>query len=708
MHALMAARSVAVVGASERSDAPSGFVIRNLLTCGFAGRLLPIHPTAKTIYGYKAAPRLNDLDAQPDAVVVAIPAAGAVGIIAEAVALGIQAAVVLGSGFGESDAVGMARQQALATAAAGMALCGPNCLGLYNLQTGLAMFSSRLAPDMPRGTVAIISHSGASAIALANTGRFGLSHIVSAGNAVATDVADYINYFALTGDVRVIALVLEKMSDPDAFARAMQAAQAAGIVVVALRVGRSARGAAATAAHTGALAGSNEAFGAFFRRCGVIEVNDLDSIVEHCVLASSRQPRPRGPHLAAVGVSGGGLAHLADLAEAAGVSLATLSEITKLGLAALLPGYVKPNMPLDLTGIVFGEPQRYRTVLDLLAADPDVGQIVVVQDAPPGLDADGAAEYAGIAEAVADYGHSATVPVALLSLLGSGPHPLVAAPLIVAGVPMLHGGLPGMAALANRLLPPAFVATAPRVIAAPQTDWVARLSGGPALAEREAKDFLRAHGIAVTRDMIAGNADDAVRIACEIGFPVVMKIESPDILHKTEASGVRLNLGTEAAVREAFADIMAAAKLYSPTARIAGVVVQDMIFGGVEALVGLSVHPPFGLAMTAGPGGVLVELLGGHALDLLPIDSQVANRLIDASRLGKLLGGFRGAPPGDRASLANMLMELGQIAASYGAWIAALDLNPVAVLPQGVYVLDALLIRTCDVRWDDDATQNHH
>lgn len=708
MHALMAARSVAVVGASERPDAPSGFVIRNLLSCGFTGRLRPIHPTARTIYGHLAAPRLADLDARPDAVVVAIPAAASVGVIAEAAALGIKAAVVLGSGFGETDAEGMARQQALATTAADMALCGPNCLGLYNLQTGLAMFSSRLAPDMPHGTVAIVSHSGASAIALANTGRFGLSHIVSAGNAVVTDVADYISYFATVANVRVVALVLEKMNDPDAFARAMQAAHAAGILVVAVRVGRSARGAAATAAHTGALAGSNEAFGAFFRRCGVVEVGDLDSIVEHCVLMSSRQPRPRGRHLAAVGVSGGGLAHLADLAENAGVVLAALSEKTKLGLAALLPGYVKPNMPLDLTGIVFGEPQRYRAALDLLASDHDVGQIVAVQDAPPGLDGDGAAEYVGIAEAVALYGRSATVPVALLSLLGSGLHPRVAAPLIAAGVPVLHGGAQGMAALANQLMPPAFVPSVAATIGPPQAGWLARLSSGPALTEREAKDFLRAHGIAVTRDMIAGNADEAARRADEIGFPVAMKIESLDILHKTEAGGVRLNLESKAAVREAFTDIMAAARLYSPTARIAGVIVQDMIVGGVEALVGLSGHPPFGLAMTVGPGGVLVELLGGHALDLLPLDRQAANNLIDGSRLGKLLDGFRGAPPADRVALVDMLVVLGQIATDYGPWIAALDLNPVAVLPQGVRVLDALLIRTCDVKWDKDGTQDHH
>ena len=700
MRRLMQARSVAVVGASERPDAPSGFVIRNLLGCGFTGRLLPINPTAKTIYGHPAVPKLADLALPPDVVVVAIPAAPAVGVVAEAAALGIKAAVVLGSGFAETDAAGAARQHAMAASAraAGMALCGPNCLGVYNLRDKLALFSSRLAPDMPRGEVALVSHSGAGAITLANTGRFGLSHIVSAGNAVVTDVADYLGYFAATGSARVVALMLEQIGNPDAFAHAMQAAHAAGLVVVALRSGRSARGAAATAAHTGALAGSNEAFAAFFRRHGVIEAPDMDSVVETCVLASSRQSPPRGPGLAALGVSGGGLAHVADLAEAAGVQWASLSDATKDGLAMLLPGYVRPNMPLDMTGIVFGEPQRYRAALDLLAADPGVGHIVAVQDAPLGLDSDGADEYAGIAGALAGYATTAPAPIAVLSLLSGGPHALVRAPLAAAGVPILQGGTPGMAALAHAQHPPAPLAIADIAAIPSQPDWTQRLSDGIALTEREVKAFLAAHGVRVTREVLAQDAEGAAGLADTIGYPVVMKIESPDILHKTEISGVRLGIATPEAARAAFDAILATAHQHAPTARIVGVVVQEMVTHGTEALVGLSRHPPFGLALTVGPGGVLVELLGGHALDLLPLDQGAAERLIGASKLARLLKGFRGQPAGDRAALVDLLVRLGQIAHAYGDQIAALDLNPVAVLPdgQGVCVLDALLIRTCD------------
>jgi acyl-CoA synthetase (NDP forming) len=690
MKALMEARSVAVVGASERADASSSFVMKNLLACGFGGEILPINPRGGTIFGLPAVPRLADLSRAPDAVVVAISAAMAAGAVAEASAIGIKAAVVLASGFAETDAEGATRQAALAVAARGMALCGPNCLGLYNLRNGLALFSSSLSPTMRRGDVAVVSHSGAGAITLANSGQIGLSHIVSAGNAAVSDIPDFIRYFAESSATKVVALVLEQIADPTAFAAAMVAAHAAGVPVVALRSGRSERGAAATASHTGALAGSNEAFAAFFRRHGVIEAPDMDTLLQTCVLLSAKQPRPSCAGLAALGVSGGGLAQLADLTATAGLGWAEISDATRAALGDILPSYVRPNMPLDLTGIVFGEPQRYLAALNALAADPAVGQIVALQDAPVGLDTAGAEEYVGIAGAIAAYARTGTKPIAVLSLLGSGLHRLVAD--ILADVPVLQGGTSGTAALA-RALTAARPAPAAAPITPPDPAWLARLSSGPALTEREAKNFLRAHGIPTTEEALATSADDAAMIAARIGFPVVLKIESPDILHKTEAGGVRLGITDAQAARAAFADIVARARAYAPNAAIAGVLVQEMVSGGTEALVGLSRHAPFGLALTLGPGGVLVDLLGGHALDLLPPDAEA---LIDATKLAPLIAGFRGTPPGDRAAFARLVTSLGEIGRSYGAEIAAIDLNPVSILPTGVRVLDALIIRRID------------
>ena len=687
----MEARSVAVLGASQRADASSSFVMKNLLACGYGGKILPINPRGGTIFGRPSVPRLADLATAPDAVVIAIPAAMVAGAVADAAAIGITAAVVLASGFAETDAEGAARQAALVAAAQGMVLCGPNCLGLYNLRNGLALFSSSLSPTMRRGDVAVVSHSGAGAITLANSGQIGVSHVVSAGNAAVTDIPDFIHYFAESRSTKVVALLLEQITDPVAFGAAMAAAHRAGLPVVALRSGRSERGAAATASHTGALAGSNEAFAAFFRRHGVIEAPDMDTLLQTCVLLSAKQPRPTGTGLAALGVSGGGLAQLADLAASAGLAWANISDTTRAALGTILPSYVRPNMPLDLTGIVFGEPQRYLAALNALAADPAVGQIVALQDVPVGLDDAGAEEYVGIAGAIADYARAATKPIAVLSLLGAGLHPRVAK--ILADVPVLQGGTSGTAALA-RARAQTRSALTDKPITPPDPDWLARLSSGPALTEREAKNFLRGHGIAVTEEALATTVEEAAAIAVRIGFPVVLKIESPDIPHKTEAGGVRLGIVEETTARSAYADILANARAYAPNAEIAGVLVQEMVSGGTEALVGLTHHAPFGLALTLGPGGVLVDLFGGHALDLLPPDAEA---LIDATKLAPLLAGFRGAPPGDRAAFAQLVTSLGEIGRSYGDVIAAIDLNPVSILPIGVRVLDALLIRRLDI-----------
>lgn len=705
LRSLLEARSVAVVGASERPEASSGFVVRNLLACNFSGQVWPVHPSAGSIFGLPAVPRLADLPHRPDAVVIAVPAAIAVEVVREASDLGIPGAVVLASGFAETGAAGGLLQQALAASAAAgnMALCGPNCLGLYVPATGLALFSSRLVPDMRRGHVAIVSHSGATAIALANCGRLGVSHVVSAGNAAVTDIADYVSYFATTDTVRVVALLLEKIANPQAFALAMVQAHQANLKVVALRTGRSVRGARSTAAHTGALAGSNEATAAFLRRHGVIEVNDYDELVETAALLSGSGRRVTGRNIAAIGVSGGGLAHFADLAASAGVPFAELSSHTKTAIDKLLPPFAHADNPLDMTGIVFGDPDRYLEALNLLAADPSVSTLVAVQDAPLGLDADGAQEYSGIASAIGQFHANGSKPVFVLSLLADGPHPVIRESLLATGVPILQGGRAGLVALANAMAysPPRSVE--PPIELRQQDVWVRRLSEGPALTEREAKDFLSAHGIATTRELLAPDSESAVRAAQTLGWPVVMKIESPDIPHKTEVGGVQLGIRDEAAVRAAFELIHANARRLAPQARICGVLVQEMVSGGVEALVGLARHPPFGFAVTVGPGGIFVELTGGHALDLLPIDAAAATDLIGTTPLHRLLSGYRTGESSDTAAFVELVTQLGRIAHDYEPYLEAVDLNPVTVLPSGlgVRVLDALIVRRMDTDRSD-------
>jgi acyl-CoA synthetase (NDP forming) len=695
MRALMAPRSVAVIGATERTDASSSYVMRNLKAFGFSGAIIPVHPKAETVFGIPAIPSLDRLDAPADVAVIGIGAAHVLGSLEEAGKAGVRAAVVLASGFAETDEEGRARQQALVEIARkyGMAICGPNCLGLLNLQSGAALYSSTLSPNLRKGELAILSHSGASAIALANSGRFGLSHIISSGNSAATDLPDYLAYLADDeATTRVIGLVVEAIRDPAAFAAAMQAAHAAGKKVIALRAGKSSKGAEAAAAHTGSLAAANEAYEAFFRRTGVIEVADMDEFVETAALCLTLKARPARKGVAVVGVSGGGVAHVSDIAEQVGIDLPEFSQQTIARLKAMLPSFATPQNPVDTTGVVFADGGVYRSVLEILAQDASVGLIVATQDAPVGLDAGGAAEYAGIADAVAAYAKDATVPVIFMSNLSSGHHPVVRDRL--AGVPVLNGTRAALHAV-RRVLDAtgATSSDVPAIEAAGEDDpWIKRLATGKKLTEWEAKQLLAENGLRVTRGRLATTAQEASEAAEAIGFPVALKIESPDIAHKTEAGGVRLGIANAAEAVEAFAAIMRNAGAYAPDADLRGVVVQEMAGRGVEALVGLIRHEPFGLGIVVGVGGVLVELVNDAAFDLLPIDRESAEAMIDRTRLDALLKGYRGAPRADRQALVETIVALSNFAGRYGHLIEAVDVNPVVVFEKGVCVLDALVI----------------
>lgn len=688
MRALMAPQSVAVVGATERADASSSYVMKNLMRFGYQGKIIPVHPKAEMVFGHKAAPSLSALEIAPDVAVIGIAADKVTTALEEAGHTGIKAAVVLASGFAELDEAGRERQRQLVEIADryGMAICGPNCLGLFNLGSGAALYSSSLSTNLEKGRFAILSHSGASAIALGNTGRFGLSHIVSSGNSAATDIPDYLEFLATDEATSAVGIVLEAIREPEKLSRAMEKMHAAGKPVIALRAGRSARGAQATAAHTGSLAGSNEAYRSFFKRVGIIEVPDMDGFMETATLCLNLKQRPTKAGVAIVGVSGGGVAHVSDIADETGLSLPDLQPETIAGIKNLLPSFATPQNPLDTTGVVFANGDIYRDVLHTLADDPSIRLIVAAQDAPADLDDFCASEYLGIAEAVSAYAETGKAPVVFMSNLSSGHHPAVEAKL--PNVPVLRGTRGTLTAIAGLMAQDGSVSWPCKATLETRS-----LPAG-ALTEREAKILLSAEGLPVPKEELVTTANAAAEAAIRLGFPVVMKIESPDILHKTEAGGVKLGITSETEARIAFEAIMANAHAYAPDADLRGVSVQEMVSGGVEALVGLVRHEPFGFGLVVGIGGVLVELVKDSAFDLLPIDPARAEAMIGRTKLASLLEGYRGTPKADRKALAELLVQLSDFAAKYGDDIEAIDLNPVTVLSEGkgVRVLDALII----------------
>jgi acyl-CoA synthetase (NDP forming) len=696
MERLLHPRSVGVIGATERR-APAGGVFRNLLEAGFRGRLFPIHPSAESIHGVPAVPQIGDLLEPVDCVVIGLSADKVIEALEQAAAAGTRAAVVLASGYAELGPDGWKRQADLVAVAqrTNMAVCGPNCLGLVNVGAGIPLYSATVWKDIPKGRLAIVSHSGSATVSLGTSGRLGLSYVVSSGNSAVCDMADYLCYLARDEQTAAVALFMETLRSPAAFERAMEAMHASGKPVVALRVGRSASGAAASAAHTGSLVSSDEAFAAFFRRIGVIAVDDMDELIETSCLLTGLKKKAAKPGIGLINVSGGEVAHACDVADGLGINFPALAADTTRRLETILPSFATARNPLDVTGAVFADPTLYPRCLETLASDPSVGVLAVLQDAPLGLSAAGARNYRPIAEHVAAYSQKSEKPVVFISNLAVGVHPHARQPLEDAGVPVLCGTRAALKAVHNAaVLSPAIALGRVAEPLPAQSEWIARLQSGQPFDEHETKCFLADHGISVTRERLVRDAEECAAAAAAIGFPVALKIASKDVPHKSDVGGVALGVESARAAAETYVSMIDSVVRLTPAARIEGVLVQEMVTGGVEAIVGLTRHPPFGLAVVVGSGGVFVEVLKDAAIGLPPLGEDAARFMIDSTKLSTLMSGYRGAPAADLDALVGLVVAVANIACSYGDWIEALDINPVSVLPagRGVTVLDALLV----------------
>jgi acyl-CoA synthetase (NDP forming) len=698
---LMAPRSIMVLGASPREGALGNTVVKNLIGHGYEGDIYPVHPTAPKVHGIATFAGVSAIPGKADCAIVCLSADKVLPALEEAAGHGVKAAVIFASGFAETGAEGAALQHALSELAArtGMKICGPNCLGLANIQRGIPLYSAALPDTLKKGDIAVLSHSGSGCIVLSSTGRFGISHLVSMGNAAVVDVDQYLDYLAEDDATRVAALFIETLRNPEAFAAAALRMREAGKTVVALKVGRSDKGAAATAAHTGSLAGAAAVYDDFFKRHGVIAVEDIDELVEAIELARAMRRKPAGKGIAVLNVSGGEIALTCDVAQRIGLDLPELSEGTKARLQDILPSFSHPANPLDVTGVAVFDMTMYGGAIEALAADPAIAMVAVSQDCPPALGARQSQIYGAMADTVARLSPSLPRPVVFYSNVAGGIHPRVAEPLLAAGVPTLQGARASLLAI-KRLLHQDGAGSGEdeRSPLTADPKWRARFGTGQPLTEREAKQFLGDAGLPVTREALATSAAEARDAAARIGFPVVLKVESVDLPHKSDVGGVRLDLRTPEAVTAAYEEILRNVAAKAPRARIGGVVVQEMAGPGTEIIAGLTQQDPFGMAVVVGAGGVLVELIGDSALALAPISPWQAGDLVARTKVSKLLTGFRGAPAGDVAALGRLLSRLSEIAVAYGDVLEAVDLNPVHVGAQGsgVRILDALIIpRRC-------------
>ncbi|WP_332610041.1 acetate--CoA ligase family protein [Achromobacter sp. ESBL13] len=726
---LFTPRSIAIVGASATPGKIGAMPVSLLRQHGYDGRILPINPRADSIQGLPAAPDLAALDTDVDLVILAVPAAHAAQALQSARPGQVGGAVVFTSGFSETGAEGVAMQEALCAIARerGIRLLGPNCLGYMNVRHKVyATFSPAPANGaVALGGIGMVSQSGAFgayAYCMARERGLGLSHWISTGNEADIDVADCINWLAHDADTRVIMAYMEGCRDGAKLRGALAAARDAGKPVVVTKIGRTQAGAQAAASHTAALAGDDAVYDALFRQYGALRARSIEDFFNLGYALDTWQQRPKGKRLGIFTISGGVGALMADEAEEAGLSLPEPDAAAQARLLERVP-FAGPRNPVDVTGQVVSEPGLLLATADDMLADGRYDALAVFLAAAGSSEALWPTFETFAREMRARH---PDVPLAFCALfpperrrelerLGTlvfeDPSAAIRTIGAVAGSAAASGAASDAASDESKTgstnsstngsttgttsgntddtsnAGPYAHASVPTVNAStePLRD---------TYNEVQAMDVLRPAGLPVPDCTLATDADSAVAAAARAAGPVVLKVVSPDILHKSDVGGVKLNLSGEDAVRHGHAAILDSVRTHCPTARIDGVLVAPMAPKGVECIVGMHSDPVFGPVVMFGLGGVFVEVLKDVSFRLAPFDHAQALSMIREIKGYALLQGARGAPPCDIHALADALVALSRFADARREDFSSVEINPLLALPdgQGVLALDAVLI----------------
>ncbi len=685
---LMAPGSVAVVGASSDPRRIGGRPIDWMRRGGFRGAIYPVNPTRAEVQGLPAFASVEALPHTPQAAIVAVPAPQVLETVQALGARGVRAAVVFSSGFAEVAGAGAALQVQVAAAARchGMRLLGPNCLGLFNAAIGwYPTFTSAFEGGWPLpGRIGVVSQSGAFGshlITLARARGIGTPQCVTTGNQADVTVGEIIHWYVDDPEVDVIAAYVEGVTRAEVFVDALAAAQRARKPVILLKVGRSAVGHHAAQSHTASLAGDDAVTDAVLREFGVLRARSAEELLDFAYVAT-RKIYPATNTLGVVTVSGGVGVLISDIAEDEDLAMPPMPEAAQQRLRALLP-YASPVNPVDCTAQAVNDDTLVRRFTETMVAEG--GYTSVLSFYAQLADAPGAAErlLADLAAVRRQYPDRLFALSATMSAERQRAYD-------DAGLVVLEDAARATRALAAMGRLGAGFAQARAPFNPPGA--VIMLPPGP-LSEAQAKAVLVQHGIAIAPEHLCPDADAAVQAARALGWPVVLKIVSPDIAHKTEIGGVLLGVQDEGAVRAGFRELLARAAHHAPAARIDGVLVARRLQGGVECILGVQRDPVFGPVALFGLGGIFVEAMRDVVMRRCPFDEAEAECLIRSIRGAAVLTGLRNRPPADIAALARMLSYLSVFAHQAQASLQSIDLNPVLALPegQGAFALDALV-----------------
>lgn len=699
LHRTIAPASVAVVGAST-SPAPFGSrVIAKMTQAGFAGPIYAVNPKYQSLGERPCYPTIAALPAVPDCVVIAVPREAVEAVVAECAARGVGGVVIFSSGYAETgrpERIGQQQRLLEICQVANMRMLGPNCLGLLNYNNGFqATFGiAPFAGPPTRSAIGLISQSGGLAFPLAQASERGVcfSHVLTMGNACDVDAADLVSYLAAEPSCQSIACLFEGMANPRRLVAAAEMAFAANKPLVICKLATGELGAAAALSHTGSLAGSNEAYLAAFRRCGAIVVDQFEALVETTAFFAKAR-RPKAPGVGVLATSGGACVMLADMAELHGAALPQPGPAAREVLERVVPEFGSPGNPCDVTGQVQASQEALYACVDAMMGDVQYGALVIPQPHASDVTRERLAVFSEAAARHDKIACSIWLPEWL-----EGPGSLETE--LDPHVALFRSSDRCFAALAAWNRREAWIRTLPRqagrTAAAQARSTASRLiEGSPdkVLTERQAKQVLAAYGLEVTAEQLALSAGEAVAAAVSLGYPVALKVESPDLPHKTEAGVIRLDLRDESQVRQAYARVLANAAKVSPAPRINGVIVQSMVPPGVEVMIGARVDPLFGPLVVVGLGGTLVELLKDTATELAPVSPGEALAMLHRLRGAALLTGFRGSQPVNLGLLAEAVARVSELVSDQGTLVSEVDVNPLICSHDRVIAVDALIVR---------------
>jgi len=675
--------SAAVIGASRRRETIGRQILDNVLTHGFTGPVYPVNPNARSVHSVRAYPSVGALPETPDMAVIVVPKEGVIPVVRECAEAGVGGVVVITAGFREVGGEGVEREEELTRLVRenGMRMVGPNCMGVINASPEVSL-NATFAPTMPpRGRIAMMSQSGAMGVTILDYAAeygIGVSQFVSVGNKPDVSGNDLLEYWREDDEVGVVLMYLENFGNPRKFTRIARRVTRHK-PVLAVKAGRSAAGARAASSHTGALTAADAATDALFAQCGVLRVDTVEELFA-TAMAFGNAPLPDGPRVAVVTNAGGPGIIIADACESRGLEVPSLSADTRRRLGSRLPEEASVANPVDM--IASATAEDYRNALEVVLDDPGVDAVIAAFVPPMGIEAE------DVSRAIRGVAEGDDKPV-MAVLMG-------------------REGLPqGMAELREANIPGyIFPESAARALSAMNRyrRWRERPEGevdefdvardraediiaGAArdgrewLTEMEAFDLLECYGISVARRALARDAEEAAAAADEMGYPVVLKAVAPSIVHKTEVGGVRLDLETADEVREAFGEIVESVRSQEGGATLDGILVQEMVSGGRETIVGTTEEPNFGPLVMFGLGGIYVEALRDVTFRIQPVTDVDAREMVRDIRGLPLLEGVRGAESVDLDRLAEVIQRVSQLVGAHRE-IREMDINPFLAFPE--------------------------